>query len=88
MAVQSAHHVAPNLFVTASNGVKYAYRRFGKSGGIPLLFLQHFRGGLDNWDPLLTDTISVAREVILFEHRSRALWRYAAKNRSQRVRPR
>jgi pimeloyl-ACP methyl ester carboxylesterase len=68
MAVQSAHHVAPNLFVTASNGVKYAYRRFGKSGGTPLLFLQHFRGGLDNWDPLLTDTISAEREVILFDN--------------------
>jgi pimeloyl-ACP methyl ester carboxylesterase len=68
MAVQSAHHVAPNLFVTASNGVKYAYRRFGKPGGTPLLFLQHFRGGLDNWDPLLTDTISAQREVILFDN--------------------
>jgi pimeloyl-ACP methyl ester carboxylesterase len=68
MAVQSAHHVAPNLFVTASNGVRYAYRRFGKSGDIPLLFLQHFRGGLDNWDPLLTDTISAEREVILFDN--------------------
>jgi pimeloyl-ACP methyl ester carboxylesterase len=68
MAVQSAHHVAPNLFVTASNGVRYAYRRFGKSRGTPLLLLQHFRGGLDNWDPLLTDTISAEREVILFDN--------------------
>jgi pimeloyl-ACP methyl ester carboxylesterase len=68
MAVQSAHHVAPNLFVTAANGVTYAYRRFGKSGDTPLLFLQHFRGGLDNWDPLLTDTISTERDVILFDN--------------------
>lgn len=29
---------------------RYAYRRFGE-GGCPLLFLQHFTGTLDNWDP-------------------------------------
>jgi pimeloyl-ACP methyl ester carboxylesterase len=57
-----------NLFVKASNGVRYAYRHFGKTGRTPLLFLRHFRGGLDNWDPLLTDTISAEREVILLDN--------------------
>src|SRR5258708_12051051 len=46
---------------------KYAYRRFGKGDGLPLLCLQHFTGTLDNWDPAVTDPLAVGREVILFE---------------------
>jgi hypothetical protein len=34
-----------------------------------LFFLQHFRGGLDNWDPLITDGLAADREVILFNGR-------------------
>jgi len=49
------------------NDEKYAYRRFGKGSGRPLLFLQHFRGTLDNWDPAVTDPLASGREVILFE---------------------
>ena len=58
------------LTVEAGNGVTYAYRRFGdgEAGSPPLLFLQHFRGNLDNWDPLLVDTIAVRREVILVDN--------------------
>jgi pimeloyl-ACP methyl ester carboxylesterase len=47
---------------------KYAYRRFGKEAGLPLLCLQHFTGTLDNWDPALTDALASRREVILFEN--------------------
>ena len=46
---------------------KYAYRRFGKGDGLPLLCLQHFTGTLDNWDPAVTDPLASGREVILFE---------------------
>src|ERR1700752_2971652 len=46
---------------------KYAYRRFGIGAGLPLLFLQHFTGTLDNWDPAVTDPLATGREVILFE---------------------
>ena len=35
--------------------------------GLPLLFLQHFTGTLDNWDPAVTDALASGREVILFE---------------------
>ncbi len=61
---------APNLQVTAANGVTYQYRRFGhpRPGSVPLVFLQHFRGTLDNWDPLLIDTIAAQREVILVDN--------------------
>ena len=56
----------PNRAVQARNGVTYAYRRFGNAaaGDPPLVMLQHFRGNLDNWDPLLLDTLAADREVI------------------------
>ena len=45
----------------------YAYRRFGAGAAPPLVFLQHFTGTLDNWDPAVTDELAKGREVILFE---------------------
>lgn len=57
---------APTQFI-ALNNENYAYRRFGSGSGLPLLFLQHFTGTLDNWDPAVTDPLAAGREVILFE---------------------
>ena len=45
----------------------YAYRRFGGGAAPPLVFLQHFTGTLDNWDPAVTDQLAGSREVVLFE---------------------
>src|SRR6478672_8044669 len=45
----------------------YAYRRFGGGSAPPLVFLQHFTGTLDNWDPAVADPLARGREVILFE---------------------
>src|SRR6476469_9200645 len=50
-----------------TNTERYAYRRFGNGSQLPLLFLQHFTGTLDNWDPAVTDPLASGREVILFE---------------------
>jgi pimeloyl-ACP methyl ester carboxylesterase len=47
---------------------RYAYRRFGAGSGLPLLFLQHFTGTLDNWDPAVTDPLALGREVVLYEN--------------------
>ena len=58
---------APTLFVEA-NGIRFAYRRFGRENGVPLLFMQHFRGGLDHWDPAVTDGFAFDRPVILFDN--------------------
>jgi pimeloyl-ACP methyl ester carboxylesterase len=55
----------PTQFVEA-NGIRFAYRRFGKQEGLPLVFNQHFTGNLDNWDPSVTDGVAKEREVILF----------------------
>ena len=64
---KDTHVTAPTRFVEAG-GVGYAYRRFGAETGTPLVFLQHFRGGLDNWDPLVTDGLAQGRPVILFNN--------------------
>lgn len=61
------HLTAPTQFVDA-NGVRFAYRRFGAETGTPLVFLQHFRGGMDNWDPLVTDGLAQGRPVILVNY--------------------
>ena len=63
----NSHLTAPTQFVEA-NGIRYAYRRFGTESGTPLVFLQHFRGGMDNWDPLVTDGLAAGRPVILFNY--------------------
>ena len=57
---------SPTQFLETKKG-KYAYRRFGNGPGLPLLFLQHFTGTLDNWDPAVTDPLATGREGILFE---------------------
>jgi pimeloyl-ACP methyl ester carboxylesterase len=61
------HQTVPTQFVEA-NGIRFAYRRFGKSGGIPLVFNQHFTGTMDHWDPAVTDGLAATREVILFNN--------------------
>jgi hypothetical protein len=39
----------------------YAYRRLGGGATPPLVFLQHFTGTLDNWDPAVTDAVAQGR---------------------------
>lgn len=64
---QHNHQTAPTRVVEA-NGIRFAYRRFGKIGGVPLIFNQHFRGTMDYWDPAVTDGMAKNREVILFNN--------------------
>jgi len=68
--MQHTHATAPTQWVEV-NGDKLAYRRWGNADTAqpPLLFLQHFRGGMDHWDPLMTDGLAATREVILFNGR-------------------
>jgi pimeloyl-ACP methyl ester carboxylesterase len=61
------HQTAPTQFVEA-NGIRFAYRRFGKPGGLPLVFNQHFTGTMDHWDPAVIDGFANDREVILFNN--------------------
>jgi pimeloyl-ACP methyl ester carboxylesterase len=61
------HQTAPTQFVDAA-GIRFAYRRFGKPSGVPLVFNMHFTGTMDHWDPLVTDGLAATREVILFDN--------------------
>jgi pimeloyl-ACP methyl ester carboxylesterase len=61
------HQTAPTQFVEAS-GIRFAYRRFGKAGTMPLVFNMHFMGTMDHWDPAVTDGFAKDREVILFDN--------------------
>jgi pimeloyl-ACP methyl ester carboxylesterase len=61
------HVTAPTRFIEA-NGIRFAYRKFGTDAGTPLIFLQHFRGGMDHWDPAVTDGLAPQRPVILFNN--------------------
>lgn len=57
----------PTQFVEA-NDIRFAYRRWGKPNGLPLVFNQHFTGNLDNWDPAILDGLAQEREVIIFNN--------------------
>ena len=61
------HDTVPTQFVEA-NGIRFAYRRFGKTGGVPIVMNIHFRGTMDHWDPAVTDGLAKHREVILFDN--------------------
>src|SRR4030088_3795790 len=63
----TTHQTAPMQFVEA-NGIRFAYRRFGEAGGVPLVFNMHFTGTIDHWDPLVTDGFAKDREVVLFDN--------------------
>jgi pimeloyl-ACP methyl ester carboxylesterase len=65
-AAEASNVTAPTQFVETKLET-YAYRRFGRGAAPPLVFLQHFTGTLDNWDPAVTDPLAQGREVILFE---------------------
>jgi pimeloyl-ACP methyl ester carboxylesterase len=56
---------AANLAIDVA-GSPLLYRRFGSASTSvpPLILLQHFRGNLDYWDPMLLDTLAADREVI------------------------
>ncbi|CAG4899383.1 alpha/beta fold hydrolase [Paraburkholderia gardini] len=61
------HQNVPTQYVEA-NGTRFAFRRFGKTGGVPLVFNIHFTGTMDHWDPAVTDGLAQSREVILFNN--------------------
>jgi hypothetical protein len=57
-----SHITAPTLHVDAG-GIRFAYRRFGASTGVPLLFMPQYRAGMDHWDPAVTDVFAASRPL-------------------------
>jgi pimeloyl-ACP methyl ester carboxylesterase len=63
-----SHDTAPTQYAER-DGIRFAYRRFGHAGGgLPLVFVQHFRGNMDTHDPAITNALADGREVILFDN--------------------
>lgn len=67
LAEKQTHANAPTQFVEA-NGIRFAYRRLGQVDGIPLIFLQHFTGTMDSWDPAVVDGFARERPIVLFDN--------------------
>lgn len=65
--MSDTHNTAQTQFIEAS-GVRFAYRKFGSGNRPPVVCLQHFRGGLDSWDPSVTDGLAEEGPVILFNN--------------------
>jgi len=66
-ASKYTHETVATQFVEA-DGVRYAYRRFGKASTVPLLFLGYFNSNMDAWDPDVTNGMADTHEVILFDN--------------------
>jgi hypothetical protein len=45
--------------------LRYAYRRFGKPGTVPLLFLEYFNSNMDGWDPAVTTSPSAITSKLI-----------------------
>ncbi|MGR0158607.1 alpha/beta fold hydrolase [Paenarthrobacter nitroguajacolicus] len=71
--MSSEQHNQPYLQVPAktvtAGGVTYAYREMGPKGGVPVVFLIHLAGTMDNWDPRIIDPIAAKHHVITFSNR-------------------
>lgn len=50
-------------------GARFAYRQLGADTGLPVIFLVHLAGNLDNWDPRVVDGIAARHRVITFDNR-------------------
>src|SRR5277367_4974722 len=66
-ATRHTHETVPTQCVEV-DGVRYGYRRFGRAGTIPLLFLWYFNSNMDAWDPAVTNSLADTHEVILFDN--------------------
>jgi pimeloyl-ACP methyl ester carboxylesterase len=58
---------APTQFVEVDD-IRFAYRRFGQGNRPPLVFVNHFRGTLESFDPLISNDLAADREVIVFDN--------------------
>lgn len=64
---------AEDRFVGGPDGERFHYRRFGRTGGVPLVLCMRLRGTVDHWDPQLLDALAAEREVIVFDNRGTSL---------------
>jgi len=61
------HQTARTQLVQVGD-VRFAYRRFGRRGGLSVVFLNYFAANMDDWDPEVTNGFAAERDVILFDN--------------------
>jgi len=64
----NTYATVPTKFVEA-NGIKFAYRSYGKEGDLPVVYFNHLTANLDNCDPRIMDAIAAHRHIISFDYR-------------------
>lgn len=67
-ATPTPHRLAPTLSVDV-DGTPFAYRELGEPGGVPVIFVNHLTGVLDDWDPRVVDAVAARHHVITFDNR-------------------
>ncbi len=66
--VNYSYTTVPTQFVE-TNGIKFAYRSYGKEDDIPVIYFNHLTANLDNCDPRIMDAIAAERHIISFDYR-------------------
>lgn len=64
-----SYKAAPTQFITAANGIKFAYRRMGEEKAVPIIWFNHLTSNLDNADPSIMDALAAEHEIISFDYR-------------------
>jgi pimeloyl-ACP methyl ester carboxylesterase len=65
----TSYTTVPTQFITAANGITFAYRRMGEHKEVPIIYLNHLVANLDNCDPRIMDGIATRHEIISFDQR-------------------
>ncbi|MBK7946560.1 MAG: alpha/beta hydrolase [Flavobacteriales bacterium] len=65
----TTYATVPTQFITAANGVKFAYRRQGERQAVPIIYFNHLTANLDNCDPRVMDGLAAKHEIISFDYR-------------------
>ena len=65
----TAYATVPTQFITAANGITFAYRRMGTRQEVPIIYFNHLTANLDNCDPRIMDGLAAQHEIISFDYR-------------------
>lgn len=67
--VYTQYATVPTQYITAENGVRYAYRRMGKPQAVPIIYFNHLASNMDNCDPRIVDALAQDFEIICFDYK-------------------
>ena len=70
MTIQKYNYATvPTQFVTAANGIIFAYRKTGEKKAVPIIWFNHLTSNLDNADPRIMDALASKYEIFTFDYR-------------------